>query len=140
MRAVSTSLRSAALCGRCTADENGTVAAGLVNRAFRGGQGIGLVIEVKKKEFPCQFQWQNYQEGMYAIGIEPSTNHARGREFAKGRDELRWLEHGEERQYTTTFKVLEDNRQIDHFVKRVISIQAPPKGEFPVVETEMERL
>ena len=122
------------------ADENGMVAAGLVNRSFRGGQGIGLVIEVNKREFPCHFQWQNYQEGMYAFGVEPSTNHALGRDFAKGRDELRWLEHGEECQYTTTFRVLEDNGQIDQFVKRVTSIQPPPKGEFPVVEPTMERL
>lgn len=122
------------------ADQNGKVATGLVNRAFAGGQGLGFVIEVDRKEFPCHFQWQNYQEGMYAIGVEPSTNHAWGREFAKERAELRWLEHGDERRYTTTFRVLEDNRQIEQFVRRISSIQTPPIGEFPLVEKEMERL
>lgn len=121
-------------------DEKGKLTAGLVNRAFGGGRGLGFIIEVDRKEFPCHFEWQNYQEGMYAIGIEPSTNHAWGRDFAKQRNELRWLEHGDEFRYTTLFKVLEDNQQIDRFMGRVKSIHAPPTSEYPVIEKEMERL
>ena len=45
------------------------------------------------------FQWQNYQAGHYAMGIEPSTNHVLGKPFAQERGELIWLEHGEERSY-----------------------------------------
>ena len=37
-----------------------------------------------RTEFPCQFQWQNYQAGQYAMGIEPSTNHVFGKPFARG--------------------------------------------------------
>ena len=33
----------------------------------------GFMVEVKRKEFPYMFQWQNFQEGQYAIGIEPSS-------------------------------------------------------------------
>lgn len=88
---------------------------------------------MNRDEFPYQFQWQNYQEGQYAMGIEPSTNHVLGKPFAKTRDELRWLEHGEERRYTTRFGVLDGNAEIDAFERRVQAICVQPTQEFPPV-------
>ena len=89
------------------ADSDGQVPVALVNDGFDGGRGLGFVVETRKSEFPCQFQWQNYQAGQYAMGIEPSTNHVLGKPFAAERGELIWLEHGEERSYTTRMAVLD---------------------------------
>ena len=89
------------------ADGDGRVPVALVNDAFDGGRGLGFLVETRKSEFPCQFQWQNYQAGQYAMGIEPSTNHVLGKPFAEERGELIWLEHGEERSYTTRMAVLD---------------------------------
>ena len=82
----------------------------LVNDGFDGGRGLGFLVETRKSEFPCQFQWQNFQAGQYAMGIEPSTNHVLGKPFAQERGELIWLEHGEERSYTTRMAVLDGTR------------------------------
>ena len=115
------------------ADAQGTIPVGLVNPGFDGGRGIGFTVEVNRDEFPYQFQWQNYQEGQYAMGIEPSTNHVLGKPFAKTRDELRWLEHGQERRYTTRFGVLDGSAEIQAFERRVQAICAQPAHEFPPV-------
>jgi hypothetical protein len=115
------------------ADESDLVPVAVVNRGFDGGRGIGLMIEFSKSEFPHLFQWQNLQEGMYGLGIEPSSNHVFGKPFAKERNELRWLEHGEEYSYTTRFVVLEDNVAIDRAVARIQSIARQDEEEFPAI-------
>jgi hypothetical protein len=113
------------------ADEDGKVPVALVNREFRWGEGIGFLVEVNKREFPCQFQWQNLQQGQYAMGIEPSTNHVLGKPFAEKRGESIWLEHGEERKYTTRFVVLSGPEEIEQVEKRIASIQKQPVEDFP---------
>jgi hypothetical protein len=121
-------------------DESGVVPVGVVNRAFDGGRGIGLLIEFRKREFPCLFQWQNFQEGMYGLGIEPSTNHVLGKPFAKERDELRWLEHGEAYNYTTRFLVLEDNAAIDREAARIQRIAAQDTAEYPAITGRWDKV
>ena len=32
----------------------------------------------RKDQLPCLYQWQNFQAGQYALGIEPSTHHVLG--------------------------------------------------------------
>jgi hypothetical protein len=54
------------------------------------------------------YEWQNLHAGHYALGIEPSTNHVLGKDFARERGELIWLEHGEERRYDSVFRILPD--------------------------------
>jgi Domain of unknown function (DUF4432) len=115
------------------ADAQGRIPVGLVNPGFDAGRGIGFTVEVNRNEFPCQFQWQNYQQGQYAMGIEPSTNHVLGKPFAKERNELRWLEHGQEHSYSTRFGVLDGATEIDAFEKRVRAICAQPDDEFPEI-------
>jgi hypothetical protein len=115
------------------ADAQGKIPIAVVNPDFDGGRGLGFMIEVNRKEFPYMFQWQNYQEGQYAIGIEPSSNHVLGEPFARERGELIWLEHGEERQYTTRFSVLGDAEQIAAAEQRITSICTPLLEEFPPV-------
>jgi hypothetical protein len=115
------------------ADSAGKVPVALVNSAFDGGRGIGLLIEVDQRELPCMFQWQNYQEGQYAMGIEPSTNHVLGKPFARDRGELIWLEHGEERGYTTRFQLLADQAEIAAAAARIAAICPQPAGDYPMI-------
>jgi hypothetical protein len=114
-------------------DRSGVIPAALVNRAFDNGRGLGLSVEVNEKEFPHHFQWQNFQEGLYAMALEPSTTGVLGRHVADERGELRWLEHAEERSYTTCFRVLEDNAAIDGFEQRVTAIHRQPRAEYLAV-------
>jgi len=115
------------------ADGDGQVPVSIVNPDFDRGRGIGFLVEVNQREFPYMFQWQNFQEGQYAIGIEPSTNHVLGKPFARERDELIWLEHGEERRYTTRFQVLEDREQIAAAEARISAICSATVDDYPAI-------
>jgi hypothetical protein len=109
------------------ADEDGLVPAALVNDAI----GLGLLVETRKDQFPCQFEWQNLQAGQYAFGIEPSTNHVLGKAFARTRDELIWLEHGEERHYHTRLAILDGSEAIAATERRIRTIAGQPADDFP---------
>jgi hypothetical protein len=112
------------------AHPDGTVRSALVNRKLRGGRGLGLAITVNQKQFPCQLQWQNFQEGLYALAIEPSTNHALGRDFARQRGELIVLQHGQGRSYVTELQVLEDGGAIERFAREVRALAPTPPSDF----------
>jgi len=109
------------------ADAAGLVPTALVNDAL----GLGFMVETRKREFPCQFQWQNFQAGQYALGIEPATNHVLGKPFAAERGELIWLEHGEERRYTTRFAVLDGAAAIAAAEARIRAIAPQPDEDYP---------
>ncbi|MFL5334386.1 MAG: DUF4432 family protein, partial [Geminicoccaceae bacterium] len=109
------------------ADGEGRVPVALVNDAL----GLGFLVETRKSEFPCQFQWQNYQAGQYAMGIEPATNHVFGKPFAEERGEAIWLEHGEERSYTTRMTVLDGRDEIAAMEQRIRAIAAQPDTDYP---------
>jgi len=122
------------------ADAAGKIPIALINPHFdmggKQGRGLGLLVEVDKSEFPCHFQWQNYQQGLYTMGIEPCTNHVLGKPFAKARNELIWLEHGEERSYTTRFEVLDGQLEIDALRQRIEGICRQPQIEYPALSGE----
>ena len=122
------------------ADSDGRVPVAIVNDAFNGGRGLGFLVESNKAEFPVQFEWQNFQEGQYAIGIEPSTNHVFGKPFAKERGELIWLEHGQERSYTTRFVVLDGADDIAACERRIRAISVQPEEDYPKPTGEWETL
>ena len=42
-------------------------------------------------QLPCLYEWQHFQEGGYAFGIEPSTHHVLGDTQARARGEMIWL-------------------------------------------------
>ena len=78
--------------------------------AGRAGQRparLGFEVVTRKDQLPCLYQWQNFQSGQYALGIEPSTHHVLGEPFARERGEMIWLEHDEERRYDARFRVLD---------------------------------
>jgi hypothetical protein len=118
------------------ADAQGHVPVALVNDAL----GLGLLVETNKAELPCQYEWQNLQAGLYTLGIEPVTNHIRGKDFAKERDELIWLEHDEERRYTTRFAVLDGADAIAAAERRIAAIAAPQTDEFPELTGRWDKL
>jgi hypothetical protein len=122
------------------ADAAGKVPVALVNDGFDGGRGLGFLVETNKSEFPAQYEWQNLQEGQYALGIEPSTNHVMGKPFARKRGELITLRHGDERSYTTRFAVLDGAGAIAAAEKRIKAIAAQPDDDFPVPTGRWEEI
>jgi hypothetical protein len=109
------------------ADAAGNVPVAIVNDKL----GLGFLVETSKAEFPAQYEWQNFQEGQYAIGIEPSSNHVFGKPFARERGELIWLKHGDEKSYTTRFAVLDGASEIAALEKRVAAIAVQPAEDYP---------
>jgi hypothetical protein len=109
------------------ADANGRVNVALVNEAL----GFGFEVETLKSQFPAMYEWQNLHAGHYALGIEPSTNHVLGKEFARERGELIWLEHGDERRYDSVFRILPDSAAVADAVARIEGIARQPGDEYP---------
>ncbi|KXF74876.1 hypothetical protein ATN84_21885 [Paramesorhizobium deserti] len=109
------------------ADRDGEVPVALVN----GRLGIGFEVVTRRDQFPCMYEWQNFQAGQYALGIEPSTNHVQGHGAARERGELIWLEHGEERRYDTVMRVLPDAAAIAASERRISAIAAQPNEDYP---------
>lgn len=111
------------------ADANGDVPVMLVNDALD----IAFEVVNRKDQFPCNYQWQNFHSGQYAIGMEPSTHHVQGREFAKQRGETIWLEHGDGRRYDVTFRVFSGKDDIAREVTRIEAIAKQPGDDYPEV-------
>lgn len=109
------------------ADAKGCVPVAIVNDA----QDIGFAVITNKSEFPCMFEWQNLQAGQYAIGIEPSTNHVLGAKFARDRNETIKLDHGEAREYTTRFQILDGKQEISRLEKWIAGIHPQPDEDYP---------
>jgi len=120
------------------ADPDGRVPVALVNDSFDGGRGIGFVVESNRRELPAHYEWQHFQEGQYTIGLEPSTNHVLGKPFAAERGELIWLEHGEERSYTTRYIVLDGAAEIAAAEARARAIAVQPADDYPAVSGQWE--
>jgi len=114
------------------ADQNGYVPVALVNDRLN----IGIEVTTRKDQFPCQYQWQNFQAGQYAMGIEPSTNHVLGEGAARERDELIWLEHAEERRYDTCIRILGDANDIAQCEQRIRAIAPQPGEDYPALSGE----
>ncbi|MFN4095904.1 MAG: aldose 1-epimerase family protein [Sphingomonas sp.] len=108
-------------------DADGKVSVALVNEAI----GFGFEVETRKDQFPAMYEWQNLHAGHYAVGIEPSTNHVLGKEFARERGELIWLEHGDERRYDSVFRILPDAAAVADAVKRIEGVARQPDDEYP---------
>lgn len=110
------------------ADADGLVPVALVNDRI----GLGFEVTTRKDQFPCMYQWQNFQSGQYAMGIEPSTNHVTGNLTARERNEMIWLEHGDERRYDSVFRVLVGPEAIAASERRISALAAQPDADFPL--------
>jgi hypothetical protein len=82
-------------------DAAGKVRPRLVNERL----GVFFELEFDTVQFPAFFQWLHLREGAYAVAFEPSTHHVAGAQAARDDGSMIFLEPGEERRYTTTFRV-----------------------------------
>jgi Domain of unknown function (DUF4432) len=109
------------------ADGAGLVPVAVVNDRI----GLGLMVETRKDQLPCAYQWQNFQAGHYVMGVEPSTHHVKGDLFARDRGEMIWLEAGEVRDYATRFQVLDGAAAISAAEARITAIARQPDTDYP---------
>lgn len=120
------------------ADDAGLVPMAVVNDRL----GFGLMVETRVDQFPCAYQWQNFQAGNYVMGVEPSTHHVLGNRFARDRGEMIWLEAGDERRYDSRFMVLDGEEAIAATEARIAAI-APdypaPTGRFAALHGAAEQ-
>jgi hypothetical protein len=118
------------------AGADGMAPAALINPRLGTG-GFGIRLDYDRAALPCLIEWQCLQSGLYALGIEPSTNHVLGRRFAEQRGELMFLEHGETRHYRTRLSVLDGAEPIAAVRRDVEALHPPPAdftpsiGDFP---------
>jgi hypothetical protein len=110
------------------ADSDGRVPVALVNDRI----GLGVMVTTVKSELPCTYQWQHFQAGNYALGIEPSTHHALGDNAARERGEMIWLEHDDSRSYRLAISVLDGQKDIASAEARIRGIAHQPADDFPV--------
>jgi hypothetical protein len=118
------------------ADGNGLVPMALVNDRL----GLGIVVETRKDQLPCALQWQNFRSGHYVMGLEPVSHHVPGNRFARERDEMIWLTHGEDRRYDVRFTVLEGNDAIARAEARISAIARQPDSDYPAPSGRFARL
>lgn len=109
------------------ADADGRVPYAVVNDAL----GFGLAVEVVKAQLPCFTEWQHFQAGAYALGIEPGTHHLPGRAFARERGEMIVLRHDEERRYDLTLRVLDGAEAIAAAERRIRAVGGQPDEDYP---------
>ena len=109
------------------ADAKGEVPVAVVNDRL----GLGFEVVTRKDQLPCAYQWQNFQAGQYALGIEPSTHHVLGNLAARERGEMIWLEHGESRSYDAVFRVLDGADEIIVAERRIAAIAQQPCEDYP---------
>lgn len=109
------------------ADADGACPAAVVNDRL----GLGFEVVTRKAELPCFYEWQNYQAGNYALGIEPSTHHVLGEVAARERGEMIWLEHGEGRGYSLDLRVIDGAEEIAAEERRIAGIARQPEEAYP---------
>ena len=112
---------------RMAADPEGLVPVAVVNDRI----GLGLMVETRKYQLPCAYQWQNFQAGHYVMGVEPSTHHILGNTAARDRGEMIWLQTGEARNYDSRFTVLTSAAEIATAEARITAIARQPDEDYP---------
>jgi len=80
-------------------DAAGWVTARVVNRGFGGGRGLALAIRYRKDELPYLWQWRNFRERAYVMGVEPANAHMSGRAYNREHGTLPILAPDERREY-----------------------------------------
>lgn len=100
------------------ADPDGFVTAAMVNRAWNGGEGLGLYVRYRQQELPWFNEWKMIGEGLYTVGVEPATTHTLGRAAARADGSLQFLLPGEERHYHVELGILNSAAEIAQLEKR----------------------
>jgi len=104
------------------ADTDNHIYVALVNRAFNGGQGLGLYVRYHKTQLPKFIQWKMNGEGMYVVGLEPANCLVEGRAKERERGTLQYIEPGGRRHYIVEIGVLTSNEEIARFAEKIAAI------------------
>ncbi len=99
------------------ADADGFVTVILANRAFGGGQGLGMYLRYRQAELPIFTQWKMVCAGTYVAGLEPANCRVEGRPKDCAEGLLQFLEPGESRETLLEIGVLGSNAEIDALAK-----------------------
>jgi hypothetical protein len=102
---------------------DGTATLALVNRAFGGGQGFGLVIRYDGRALPSLWQWKMLGEGTYVAGLEPNLAHWHGRAAARASGSLRQLAPGETQRFRVEIGALTDMAAIDAVAREIEGVK-----------------
>lgn len=81
-------------CHKLQPDANGDVFACLFNNKL-GVSGKGSYIKFNNSTLPYLMEWKQMREGDYAVGLEPATWLTEGRNVARERGELDFIQAGE---------------------------------------------
>lgn len=108
-----------------TVGADGRVATAVVNRGFKAiDGGLGAYINYDPSTLPTYLEWRMMGEGLYAVGMEPSTNGFKTiPELIEGGFPV-MMEPGEERTYQLEFGVLAGGEAIDAFAASLPSGKA----------------
>jgi hypothetical protein len=95
---------------------DGKVAVAVVNRRLRPEVGgLGVYLRYDPQQLPVYIAWRMMREGLYTIGLEPSTNPFGELAELLARGYPLMLEPGESRTYETEFGILDGGDAIDMF-------------------------
>jgi hypothetical protein len=104
---------------------DGWAAAAVVNRGFKGlDGGLGVSLRYNTGTLPVYLEWRMMGEGLYAVGMEPSTN---GFQTIPELIEAGYpimMEPGEERVYELAVGVLAGGAEIDAFAASLPALEA----------------
>jgi hypothetical protein len=103
------------------ADPDGMVYAGVVNRKFDGGRGLGVYLKYRKDDLPHFVEWKMMGEGTYVVGLEPGNCLVSGRATERKEGRLKFLEPGQRAEIHLEIGVLTSRREIADFEKKVQS-------------------
>lgn len=90
---------------RLIPNDDGDVHAAIINRRLRGGFGVG--IKYRAAELPEFVQWKSMKRGTYVCGLEPANCRVGGRAEERTAGRLRYLQHGQQVDYTLAIRVLD---------------------------------
>ena len=100
------------------ANADGKVAVAIVNRRLRPEfGGLGVYLRYDQRQFPTYIAWRMMREGLYAIGLEPSTNPFGELDDLLAQGYKLMLAPGESRTYETEFGILNGADAIEAFAR-----------------------
>lgn len=86
----------------------------------------GIELSWDAQTMPYFFEWQNLRDGQYAVGLEPSSHRVGGEAAARADGSMTWLEHGEDRHYRTTIRVLDGASETEASRARISAVSGQP--------------
>jgi len=95
-------------------DDDGVCTCGLHNERL----GLAVVMRFNKAQLPWLTNWQHWGEGEYVTGLEPGTNPPIGQAKARKDKTLVFLAPGEKRIYDLEIEVLNNNNDIERFLRK----------------------